>query len=261
MQAQACPWATLLMHSLAGQVVQDRLCGELERLYGPQAYSEATGGSQDGSRVLILQLSKPSEWSSLAVLWHAFVSEWGLPAPGIAVNGRDGIQLWFSLSQPASSSTCERFLMALRDRFLEGLPEDRVSWYPSSKPSGAHGHGLYTAVPACTSGIDHWSAFVTRDLAAVFGDEPWVDVPPVRDQQAEILSRLSPMTHAQMDFVLEQLNPEGSSGRDAAVTPSDWLGPAQFLWATMNNTSVPLGERIEAAKALLPYPETHWKQG
>jgi hypothetical protein len=89
------------MISPGTQVVQDRLSGELERLYGLQACAEAKGVSQDDSRALILQLNKPSEWSSLAVLWHAFVSEWGMPAPAIAVNGRDGIQLWFSLSQPA----------------------------------------------------------------------------------------------------------------------------------------------------------------
>jgi hypothetical protein len=29
----------------------------------------------------------------------------------------------------------------------------------------------------------------------------------------------------------------------------------------MNNTSLSMGERIEAAKALLPYPESHWKRG
>lgn len=266
------------MSSLTTQVVQDRLHGELERLYGLQACAEAKGVSQDDSRALILQLCKPSEWSSLAVLWHAFVSEWGMPAPAIAVNGRDGIQLWFSLTRPASSSRCERFLLALRDRFLDGLPQDRVSWYPSSKPLSEHGDSMFTAVPACTSGTDHWSAFVTRDLAAVFGDEPWVDVPPVRDQQAEILSRLSPMTRAQMDFVLEQLDATNSLGRKDAATYieerfdgsdrrngmgplSEWRGPAEFLWAAMNNTSLPMGERIEAAKALLPYPESHWKRG
>ena len=266
------------MISPSTQSVQDRLSGEFERLYGLQAWAEAKGVSQDDSRALILQLSKPSEWSSLAVLWHAFVSEWGMPAPAIAVNGRDGIQLWFSLFQPVSRSMCERFLMALRERFLDGLPQDRVSWYPSSEPLSEHGDSLFTAVPACMSGTDHWSAFVTRDLAAVFGDEPWVDVPPVRDQQAEILSRLSPMTRAQMDFVLEQLDAtnslsrkdaapymaersDGSDRRNGVGPPSEWRGPAEFLWAAMNNTSLPMGERIEAAKALLPYPESHWKRG
>ena len=266
------------MSSLSPQVVKDRLETELERLFGLPVNSVNTEENLTDSRLLILELSKPGIWSPLAVVWHAFVSDWGMPAPAIVINGSDGIQLWFSLTQPAPIATCTRLLMGLRSRFLNGLAYDRVTCFPGFNRNSSEQSDPSNRVPACVPGTDHWSAFVTRDLAAVFGDEPWVDVPPVRDQQAEILSRLSSMTPAHLDFVVGQLESvdaaspnvaasdrekplDVSDSRTGSGPPQEWRGPAEFLWATMNNASLPMGERIEAAKALLPYPETHWKQG
>lgn len=267
------------MDSRSTQAVKgDRLAAELERLYGFQHQTEVGELERSDSRVLILELRKPSEWQSLAVIWNAFSLEWGMPAPGIAVNGSNGVQLWFSLSQPASLETCECFLAALCKQFLTGLPAGRVAWFPRSQSLSGPMNGLSMEVPVNVSGTDQWSAFVTRDLAAVFGDEPWVDVPPVRDQQAEMLSRLSSMSTAQMEAVLGILGARSpsaqanlDSGTVAPLSPrsvnkastsrSSWQGPAEFLWGTMNNSALPMGERIEAAKALLPYPESHWKRG
>ena len=43
-------------------------------------------------------------------------------------------------------------------------------------------------VPQLQAETGRWSAFVAPDLAAVFGDEPVLDIPPGDEAQAELLA-------------------------------------------------------------------------
>ncbi len=81
----------------------------------------------------------------------------------------------------------------------------------------------------------------------MFGDEPWVDLPPVPDGQADLLSRLTSINAADFRAAAERL---GAAPQPPAPQPAE-ADPRGFLTRVMNDESVPLALRIEAAKALL----------
>ncbi len=249
---------------------KDRLALELERLYGRFAGANTEIADTSITRVMVLEVARPADWALLAPVWHSFVNDWKLPPPAIAVNGVDGIQLWFSVSNPFSAQIGHQFLDGLVAHFLPDVSVNRIGCMPMLAAETTDFQPGFLVIPRNLSGTDRWSAFITRDLAAVFGEEPWVDVPPQRDQQADMLSRLGSMTPDQFDYVLAKLSQSHSvkiealsltpSTRQAPEsTPSAELGPegqitpTEFLCAAMNNTSLPMSERIAAASALLPY--------
>lgn len=248
---------------------QDRLALELKRLYGCSS-SDPESVNSSLSRALVLELARPGDWSLLAPVWKTFANDWKVPPPAIAVNGVDGIQLWFSVSTPLRGGMGSQFLEALVAYFLSDVSADRIVCMPMRAAETTNAGPTFHAIPENVSGTDRWSAFITRDLAAVFGEEPWVDVPPQRDQQAEILSRLGFMSPDQFDYVLAKLNPKtGMKNEDRSLVQSRrqpveavpavihdtdmQLTPAEFLRAAMNNPQLPMSERIAAASALLPY--------
>ena len=119
----------------------------------------------------------------------------------------------------------------------------------------------------------NWSAFISSDLASIFGDEPWLDVQPNQEAQAEILMRIKPMKLAQFQQMAEQPatpeRPVSNQNKAPPVIPADELesycvkdlgsninldgvDPKAFLENVMRNPDVPLLIRVEAAKALLP---------
>ena len=82
----------------------NRLQTELNRLYlGGLVFAQAD--AQDLSladargrvRAMVLEVAQPTGWDALSEVWHGVQMELELPAPGIAVSGRDGLQLWFSI--------------------------------------------------------------------------------------------------------------------------------------------------------------------
>src|SRR5574343_201530 len=91
---------------------QHRLQEELQRLYG-QAGTGATP-----ARAAMIEVARPADWASLSAIWRAVQSDLGLPAPAIAVNGRDGFQLWFALAETGLSDAACRLLQALVRRHL-----------------------------------------------------------------------------------------------------------------------------------------------
>jgi hypothetical protein len=212
----------------------NRLASELQRLYPAPA--------EGGVRAMVLELPAPGAWERLAPLWQGVQAELQLPAPGIAVSGA-GYQLWFSVAQPVAAQEALAFLAALCTRYLAGVPAEGIRTRPA-RPGAAE----ITGMPPAECGEDRWSAFVAPDLAALFVDEPWLDLPPGADAQAELLSRLQPMRAADLQRVLAQPAPEAAS----AASTQD---PRAFLLAVMNDAAVDLPLRIEAAKALLPYFE------
>ena len=92
----------------------------------------------------------------------------------------------------------------------------------------------------------------------MFTDEPWLDMPPNPDGQAQLLAPLKSIPPAAFELALQRLRPAAvpsasvqasSDAKRAAAS----LDPKRFLLDVMNNDSLELALRIEAAKALLPY--------
>lgn len=239
-----------------------RLQTEINRLYGP-----TPGAGKDGVRALVLELARPAEWPRLAQVWQGVQADLGWPAPAIAVNGVDAYQLWFSLEQALPLAQAQLLLEQLRRRYLADLPSDlqgdRLRLLP-------HIPDATPPVPPRRVGADAWSAFVTPDLAAVFADTPWLDLPPGDDAQAELLGRLNCTPAADVARLLEAAVPTSEPAASPVSVPQplaarplpqaqaqaqahaqDTQEARQFLLSVVRDAGIDLTLRIDAAKALL----------
>ena len=265
-----------------------RLRSELQRLYRASAAGAQDEAAEDFPlidargqvRALVLALTGPADWALLSTVWHGVQTELELPAPAIAVAGADGYQLWFSLVEPVSTPRALEFLDALRQHYLANVKPSRVGLQPAMTSSSPLQAVHARPVPAQLPNSDRWSAFVAPDLAPVFGHEPWLNSAPNPTGQSDLLSRLTSMPTADFLRVLDQLRPVPRAiDLEPAAAPATWTGasatasagagagsatdhpfpagagrsPRRFLLAVMNDASVALGLRIDAAKALLPY--------
>jgi len=255
----------------------NRLQAELQRLYlshdseqqDPGAEEPGLIGPDGRVRAMALELARPASWDGLAKVWRGVQADLGLPAPAIAVSGIDGYQLWFSLSKPVPVAQAIAFLESLRSRYLGDIAQERIGMKPSAEAS-ALGHAQHVRVPPVEGAPGRWSAFVAPDLAALFADEPWLDLPPGPDAQADLLSRLESTKPDDLKRALERLMPVSTprvtqtpaalvdaadqiDTRSTAATDSP--DPRRFLLEIMNDRAIELRLRIEAAKALLPYFE------
>ncbi len=250
----------------------NRLQAEFHRLYLPPspdggAIDSGESGRIDAEgrvRAMVLGLARPADWPALSALWRGVQVDLELPAPAIAVNGIDGYQLWFSLSEPVPVAQAFAFLDALRQRYLGNVAPARLSMLPAVDASASRHAPWPPRMPACQAETGHWSAFVAPDLAAVFADEPWLDVPPNPDGQADLLSRIAIAQTAAFRQALDQIRPAAVPAAPDApgskidppnpewASASQGLTPKQFLLAVMHDPTVELHLRIEAAKALLP---------
>jgi hypothetical protein len=222
----------------------NRLLTELQRLYPP-----ADAGL---THTLVLELARPADWTALGPLWRGVQADLGLPAPAIAVSGTDGLQLWFSLQQPVATARAADFLAALQARYLPDVAPARLRpWADGSRPT----------LPAQDAASGNWSAFIAPDLAPVFADTPWLDIPPGADGQADLLGRLTSIPPAAFDAALRALQPAAliSAAPAPAATatapqPGPRLDPRQFLQRVLDDESAPLALRVEAARTLLQHP-------
>lgn len=222
-----------------------RLDTEQQRLFG--------GNPAGHTRTLVLGLARPADWTVLRNVWQGVQADLELPAPAIAVDGSESYQLWFSLAQPVSLAQAQDFLEQLRLRYLPEVAPSRIHRLPIADPSSPDAVRSAPAVPARQALTGNWSAFVSPDLPAVFGEDPWLDTAPGLDQQADLLSRQKSISADAWHHALQCLRPvEHSTGTQQAV-PSGLapLEPRAFLHSVMNDTAAPLALRIEAAKALL----------
>ncbi|MDT7516889.1 hypothetical protein [Rhodoferax mekongensis] len=222
-------------------------------------------------RALVVEVTVPLGWKALSQVWYGVQTDFGLPAPAIAVSGTDAIQLWFSLANDIDSTTAERFFTALKLRYLPGIPPSQLRLFPMSDASSVLGEKHTELVPSDRLGTGHWSAFISADLAAIFDVEPWLDMPPNMDQQADILSKLEPIKPDKLLTVLAAIDSRTEREVEGTAGPSTDMGsasdemndgespeiasmsPQEFLLQVMRDTRLPLQHRIEAAKALLPY--------
>lgn len=284
----------------------NRLDTELHRLYLPhpqptapqQAEPAADGlpaliGADGQVRALVLELAGAAGWEAVAALWQGLQNELELPAPAVAISGA-GYQVWLSLAEPVSVAQARAFLEALCRRFLAGIAPRHVRLQPSLEADAPDATGApYSAgvarharlVPALQAESDRWSAFILPHLAAMFADEPWLDMPPSPDAQADLLLRLKSLSPADLQRAQQQLAPAevapasapsplpavlpdqvatarsgsdveasaATEGQNRLATSAPEADPRRFLLAVMNDPAAELGLRIEAAKALLPY--------
>lgn len=262
------------------------LQSELNRLYFVHQPERPNGDAQasnlvaaDGRvRAMVLELARPTDWNTLATVWRGVQSDLGLPAPAIAVSGIDGHQLWFSLAEPVSAADARVFLEALCVRYLGAVDPWRIGVSPgfdARAPTQAQHARL---VPALQTENGRWSAFVSSDLAAIFTDEPWLDLEPAPEAQARLLSRLecikpdafqasmnllklaagtavsgaAPVTGEHHITGGGRAKNEGTSPVAPTTHPQN-SEPKRFLMGVMNDPTIDLHLRMEAAKALLPY--------
>ena len=242
----------------------NRLQTELHRLYlGGLVFAQADAqdltlvDARGRVRALVLEVVHPTGWDALSEVWHGVQMELELPAPGIAVSGRDGLQLWFSIETAIPADHAHAFLEALRIRFLAHIAPARVRLWPTLAEPARHA----ALIPALQADTGNWSAFVAPDLAAIFSETPWLDVEPGEEGQAALLRGLQAITPAAFDAALADMRATARQAQAPApvtvqaaptLSSSDVTDdPRQFLLRVMNDESVSLALRIEAAKALL----------
>lgn len=247
----------------------NRLQSELHRLYLARSPVNGEADAQSSAlieppnrvRAIVMELTRPPSWELLSRVWQGVQSELELPAPAIAVSGTDGLQLWFSLAEPVAASRAQAFLESLRARFLPDIDPKRIRLMPAADASAAHPERHARPVPALQEQTGNWSAFLAADLAPIFADTPWLDVAPNEEGQATLLRGLETMKPAVFDEALKRLGPIAMSvdarPRLKPVTAIADEDPRRFLFRVMNDDSVALALRIEAAKALLHHSDGH----
>jgi hypothetical protein len=244
----------------------NRLQSELNRLYLPRSQAPAETDTQswalidpvDRVRAMVMELTRPPSWAVLSKVWHGVQTELELPAPAIAVSGIDGLQLWFSLAEPIAVAQAHAFLERLRSRFLPDIEPGRMRLMPASAASALRQERHARLVPALQEQTGNWSAFVAPDLAPVFADTPWLDIPPNEEGQAALLSGLEAMTQRVFEAAQEKLGPGPHQSHSTAALATDvneLRDPKRFLLQIMNDDTVALALRIEAAKALLQHSD------
>lgn len=258
----------------------NRLSREFRRLYLPAA--DAPAGAL---RALVLEVARPANWQPLAAVWQGVQAELDLPAPAIAANGEDGLQLWFSLAEPVGAARADAFVEALCRRYLPELPAARRARVPARAPAGALAKVPAQAPTAAHDG-GRWFAFLAPDLVSLFAETPWLDLPPNDEGQADLLARLLSIRPAQFEAAEAALASSLASSLESALSselasapvPAPLLtavpvpalatpaseAPAHvasagaaahvaraFLLSVVTDAAAPLAQRIQAAQALL----------
>jgi hypothetical protein len=248
----------------------NRLQSELRRLYLPHPAADP-GADDDTSspalidahgrvRAMVLELARPASWELLSRVWRGVQADLEWPAPAIAVSGTDGFQLWFSLAEPVPVAQAHAVLALLCARYLHDVAPARLGLMPAVNAAAPHEalHARWVPQEQSQSGL--WSAFVAPDLAPVFVETPWLDTPPGHDGQADVLARLGSIKRPAFEAALGRLQPSApavtraDAGLSQSASPAASSESAQargFLLRVMNDDTVALSLRIEAAKALL----------
>lgn len=226
----------------------DKLTAELQRLHFLPEQQSDTRQSALG-----IAFRRATDWESVALLWHAVQDELDLPAPAVSIDGQ-GYRLWFSLAEPVDDQQAEHFLDGLHSRYLAELPASRLEF------------GLPDNLPPCPlAEPDRWSAFIDPGMGSMFVTEPWLEMAPNRHQQADLLAGFTSIRSKDFVRTLALLQPMARPAEDGVERPESpasalslqgpFADPKQFLLAVMNDPSASPLQRIEAAKALLPYFE------
>lgn len=224
----------------------NRLHSEAHRLFAT--------ATPEAARALVLEIGRPADWERTAAVWRGVQADLGWAAPALAVNGADAYQLWFAFAEPLSADGAAALAQALRARYLADLPPHRVRHWPAA------GTPLPPSVPAEGEG-GRWSAFVAPDLAPLFAETPWLEIPPGDEAQAGLLAALGTTRNTERDALLQAPVVAPPPAPPAAAAPrGDWPGadPRSFLHAVMADPQASPALRVDAAKALLAAPAPAW---
>jgi hypothetical protein len=248
--------------------VSERLALEKSRLFGTLVGSSSTGNSSHSA--LILESTKPAQWSYLAPFWSEINEGLGKNAVALAVNGADGLQLWIAIEADVSPSLAEEFALAFLQQQKSQVHDACLNVWLQGR--NLRGSRPLPSLPIVERDVGRWSAFVTRDLVSLFDDEPWLDIAPQSEQQADILSKITRLSAGDLRKYLgarraSQVNmaadqqvshslPAGCSSAPTHPTRTEAFqeshrDPAEFLLHVMNSPEVEMRDRIEAAQALL----------
>jgi hypothetical protein len=229
-------------------------------LAGEAPVQLALASGEGSVRGMVLRFTRRGDWPRVAELYQSLQEELELPAPAIAASADDGYLLWLSLVEATPVPVARNFLAALCTRYLADLPPAAIAMLPGAGSES----GLVGLVPALHGANGKWSAFIDPGMGSMFIDESGLDMAPNLERQAEMLAGLRSISPAALQRAQHLLaaavapvpaaaasNPPGSP---ASATLSATFTDAQsFLLAVINDPSVSLSQRIEAATALLPY--------
>lgn len=248
-----------------------RLVAELRRLYvrpatpGADALPRALAAGEalrlsplgaDGRVAwMVVGVDGEDAWAQTAALYAGLLDDLALPAPALAVSGEAGYRLWFALVEPVSVAEAGAFLRGLADRYLAELPPARRTLCPLGEV------GEVLMVPGLHPATGKWSAFIDPGLGGMLADEPWLDMAPNPEKQADILAGFEAIKPAAFAQALARLGPAPEAPPPLPVAPSRPAGgeacdgagdeARRFLLAVMNDPTVDMALRVEAAKALL----------
>lgn len=240
-----------------------RLHAELQRLFPTSAEGMV--------RYLVIGIAAPADWNALSAVWRGVQTDWDWPAPAIAINGVDAFELWLPLQAPVPLADARHVVQRVCERYLGDVASSRWRLWPALDDGVAVPP---QAQPQQQAATGRWSAFVAPDLAAVFGDEPALDMPPGDEAQADVLARIRCITSDDWRRVLPSpIQPLPPALRPAhalatntqhalalptmaatapqAHCPDAHDDPRRFLLNVMNDPTVELALRVEAAKALI----------
>jgi len=232
-----------------------KLAGEFERLYLLPGQNAPLIDGSAASRLLCLALSA-KDWAAAETLLQALPEDLELPLPALSVDG-EGFRLWLSFAQAIDAASGAQFAATLRQRYLPELPAERLQVLTGQlalPPSPLDDEG------------ERWAAFIDPGMGSLFVDEPSLDFSPNPDKQAELLAGFTSIparAFAQALTRLEAANAEIAGKKptaavhlpETAKTIGAHPDPKSFLLAVMNEPGIPLAQRIDAAKALLPYAD------
>ena len=239
----------------------DRLTTELQRLFalpgqGLARYDEALAAPQaDGlRRVLCLGFLRASDWPAIQAFYEDLQSTLDLPLPALSVDGT-GYRIWFSLVEGIDEQRASEFLHGLQNRYFSTLPKQYITLEQAPQ---------LQFPPLALADGERWQAFIDPSMGSMFSSEPWLEFPPDPERQGELLGGFRSMPLRDFSAALHTLGdtanaapasaPEAKPGRPAMHLTGPYADPHSFLLAVINSPEVDLGQRIEAAKSLLP----HW---
>jgi hypothetical protein len=256
----------------------ERLFAELQRLFRlpaqptedanpvshmaiPEAGLSQVARLPDGSqRLWCIRIGRPADWEYAAAICRGVQEEFDLPAPTVSVDGQ-GFRLWFALDEPVTQAQGQTFLSGILARYTATLPAGRIQ---------ADTADSFTLPPARLADSECWTAFIDPSMGSMFIDEQWLDMAPNLDKQADLLSGFRAIRPAEFERALAHLAPaalnsivdigshpqqEDPKARAKLSIAGPYTDPKAFLLAVMNDPNASTSQRIEAAKALLPYFE------
>ena len=235
-------------------------------------------------RTMVVDFGRAADWEHVATLYQRVQDDLELPAPAVSVSGSEGYQLWFSLAEPVSAEQVRFFVGALSRTYLQEIAPEHLKFWPDADAALLEASRL-DLPPALHGTSGKWSAFIDPGLGSMFISDPGLGVAPNMDRQADLLTKLESIKASEFQRALNALQerteaaiqadqPASKSreevcpmGAHSAQAPSqlnigrNFSDPKIFLLAVMNDSSVSVDHRIEAAKALLPYFEKDTHQG